>query len=316
MKVLMLSAADRMQHGQFLLTGLRQNIGTCEYFPLTKPQQNNIEQFFSSFITLQRFDRIIMELPQEVIYRQSLFLRGLPFMASLNLNQPYDRKERTFLKSNLKAMPWLRVVTDDLNLYSDLIGEGVDTAWITPSLNPNAFKPKNQVSSRNRVIVFDPSGVVRPVYETMFAAKYSSQEAWDMWEFCDAGDDLSIRINSKDIFIYWPDSLTETPTPMIEAVNCGAAIVCPDFGVHINKYYQWRNEHNCLFVNTVDTALETAMILLEEYEFRAKLSRHSLEGARRFSALAAGEELGEALKPDIRKSSDYRRRVRIFGLEI
>ena len=308
MKVLMLSTNNNPpQNAQYLLTGLRQYLGTCEFYSLSADQQRDISSFFSSFITLARFDRIVLEFPQNLIYRQSLFLRTLPFLSVLNLGHLYDKRERVFLRKNFKAMPWIRLISDDRILVEDAKEKGYDAEWIRPSFNPNIYYPRHRMAVDNpKCLVFDPTGQIADVL---------GANVPENWSFIQGNENLNELLNFSDVFIYHPENIKNPPLLMIRAMASGAAVVAPDFGNRSNIEFGWRNKINCHLTDSAEKSVNEALKLLEDNNHAKDICNQALEDMQRFTTTAAGEALGMALEYDIKSSRDYRKKVRIFGIE-
>ena len=105
MKALLLSTYQQRSIAQYLVTGLRQRIGTCEYFALTNDQQENLERFFNRNIRLSQFDRIVR-----------------------------------LLKRNLHVMPWMRFITVEHRLVHELNTKGYDSYWIRPTYMSSIYR--------------------------------------------------------------------------------------------------------------------------------------------------------------------------------
>ena len=309
MKVLMLSTNSYPpQHAQHLLTGLRQYIGTCEFYSLSSEQQKDISSFFSSFITLARFDRIVLEFPQDLIYKQSIFLRTLPFLTILNLSYPYNKRDKVYLKKNLKAMPWLRLISDDRVLIEDISEKGFDAQWIKPSFNPNFYYPRRRMATDYaRCVVYDPTGEISDALEGTIPFN---------WVFIQGNENLMDFVSFADVFIYQPENIKESPLLMVQAMACGAAVVAPNFGNRLNIEFGWRNKINCHLTENAQQSVFEAQKLLNDDAHTKDIANQAIEDMQRFTTTAAGEALGMALAYDIKVARDYRKKIRIFGIEI
>lgn len=308
MKALLISAEPIEPLASQVVTGLRQRIGTCESYTLAAEQSENLERFFASFVRLSQFDRIVLALPQEVIHRQSMFLRQLPHLCLLIVGKRYSGREKRLLRRNLDVMPWLRVITDDHKMLHWLISDGFDAGWIPPLVDTGRYYPHRRLELPHNAYVYDPSGQIArlskqaPQTESPIAVQKK--------------DDLSGFLLTQDVFIYWPEDTNTRPYRMIQAMAMGAVVITRNPGVEISLRYRWRDNINCIFASDPAAALEQLHILRGHPEELRAISHQASADSQYFSPIGVGEVLGSVLEPDVRIAADYPRRIRIFGFEI
>lgn len=307
MKVLLLSTYQQRSVAQHLLTGIRQRIGTCEYFALTEEQQSNIERFFNRSIRLSQFDRIVLEASQEWIYQQSLFLRQLPYLAVFSANETYSAKDKRLLKRNLHVMPWIRFVSTEHQLVYDLISHGYDAYWIRPAFDSGTYRIHRRAEQPVKCLIYGKEVSIKE----MVLHQYSDMT----FQFCKNSEELSSQLRGQDIFIYLTDDKTDFEM-VIKALACGAIVLMSNPGAEACLRYHWRDNKNCIFVNNLPEALEKAQELFHNEALREQLVNNGLALAQRFTPEKVGEMLGAALEPVVRNSADYPRKTRIFGFEL
>ncbi|SUO97409.1 glycosyltransferase [Suttonella ornithocola] len=307
MKVLWLSKEQPVSYASRLHTGLRQRIGTCEALSLSIEQQQNLEDFFTRFVRLSQYDRILLEFPQSLIYQQSHFLRRLPHLSVLSLGERYSAKEKRYLRKNLSVMPWMRFIGDDCRLVKALVEKGYDAYWIYPTFNPDHYWLHRKLRGQTQCVIFDPNNELKSFHRRQIGAF--------QLRFLKPNEDLAGILRAEDLFIYWPKTPERTPLPMIQAMACGALVITPDPGVKMRVRYRWRDHENCIFANDPHSAFETAAILSDHPHMLHELAKKSHEDVQRFFPQPIGFMLGGALEPKIRLSEDYPKKIRIFGFE-
>lgn len=306
MKALLLSTYHQKSIAQNLLTGLRQRIGTCEYFALTDEQQENAERFFSRYIRLSQFDRIVIEAPQEWIYQQSLFLRQLPYLTLLCLNKSYNAKDKRLLKRNLHVMPWIRFITAEHQLVHDLVDKGYDSYWIRPTFDSSLYRVRRRAGQPLKCVIYGKN----PSVKEMVVRQHPNIPL----HFVSNSEELASQLREQDIFIYLLDDNMDFEL-VIKALACGAIVLMPDPGAKASLRYHWRDNKNSLFISDWADALQKVQDLFHNEARREQLVAHGLELAERFTPEKVGEMLGAALEPVVRDSADYPRKTRIFGFE-
>ncbi len=309
MKALLLSTRNVGIQDQRFLTGFRQRIGTCEFYSLLGEQQNNIRQFFSSFVRLSQFDRIVLEFSQALINKESMFLRQLPHLAMLSIgSDKLEKAELRLLKRNLHVMPWIRVISDNHQLVRQLLNDGYDAAWLRPMYNPDFYYSGRHKRETPRCVVFGKT-------DDILAARTQYYPQIQL-EICQKMEDIPKMLEAGDIFIYWPQNFSQNLCPVIYAMACGSVVVAPNLDVEINAYYQFQDQKNCIFAPDAHTALEQIAILLSQTKLLSNIAQNALEHAQLFSLEQVGSMLGSALTPTIRDPNNYPKKVRVFGFEI
>lgn len=310
MKTLLLESPTTPINMTRVHAGLRQNTGTCEVYPISEAYVRNLSRFFERFIRLGQYDRIVIEFDQETIYQQSPFLRQLPNLTVLALDNSWTLAERRRLKLNLAVMPWMRWIGDDPEMYRQLVRMGMDAYWVNPIYDPDHYHLRRRTSPEIVCHVYDGSGKLRD-----FLSEVLPPEKQVALQFHPFDAPVMENISPGDYFLYWPKADEKLPRKMIEAMACGAVVLTWDPGVVERVRYGWRDYENCVFVANAKSAAETINILCSYPEMGERISRSAIEHAERFHPFQVGVDIGVALSNPVRKSIDYPKKRRIFGIE-
>ena len=311
MKVLLLSPKEAPSYTEALYVALRSQVGTCDYFPLEPRQSSNLPEFFHRHIRLEHFDRIILMFPPAFIYQHSPFLRHLPTLAVLALEQ--RRQSRDQLKkslSNLKTMPWLRWIGSNAELCRAYQGEGYDAYWVPPAFDNRYFNNRQGQWAQSHCHIYGPPPV-HSYFRTALASRglplhfYNSEQ----------NPDLSGRLMGEDIFIYWGEDGNDVE-PLIKALACGTVVICRPVAMEERVLYDWRAEENIVFAEDLANATDRVLLALNNPLFRQELARNGAEKAKVFLPSAVGKRIGRYVEIAVRNPRNYPMRQRIFGFDI
>ena len=313
MKVLLIAPKDSPTYLNSLYAALRLQVGTCDLYELDDKQSADIGAFFNHFIKLQHYDRIVMMYDGDYIYQHGRFLRTLPSLAMLRLE--YDPPEtRRRMKSNFRAMPWMRWIGSDLAVAQEYGGQGHDVFWVSQVYDPEHFYARPKESEIPTCHIYDGSGndftaLRQALAEQPLSINPLNKET--LWHDMSRG-----MVSSEDFFIFIPESDHYDPTPMIWAMACGAVALTPDPGNDIRMIYRWRNLHDTIFFNKKDALLPIIEKILTNPHRLASLAQHALARVKNFQPQSIGQRVGEFLETQVRNPADYPKRQRIFGFEI
>lgn len=310
MKVLLVTPKHPPTYTDSLYVALRAKVGTCDFFPLDDRQSANMEEFFRRHIKLAHFDRILLMFDPQFIYNQSPFLRRLPTLAVLSLDEYQDSNQDKRMLANFRTMPWIRWIGMNMELCHQYQELGYDAYWIPPVYDNNLFNTHANSRYGRFIHVYgnkslqDLLGKILPPDLPISGVSNNTR-------------DLVGQIVPQDIFIYWPnDEDQNSLMPLIHAMACGASIITRDIGLEKRVLYGWRSDHDMIFVDSIKSIPSKIKMLLQNHTFRVDLSNNAIQKAKMFQPSSVGRRIGIHTEIPVRNPSNYPMKQRIFGFEI
>ncbi|MFC2752791.1 MAG: glycosyltransferase family 1 protein [Cardiobacterium sp.] len=312
MKVLLIAPKDSPTYLQSLYVALRVQVGTCDLYALNDKQSAALQEFFNHFVKLQHYDRIVLAYNGDYISSHTRFLRTLPSLAMLRLE--YDPPEaRRKMKENFFVMPWLRWIGNDLAVATEYGGQGHDIFWVPQIYDPEHFFARPETSPVPTCHIYDGPGDTLETLRAALAAQPLSLNPLDkttLWQDMSRG-----LVAREDFFLYIPEHDHYDPTPMIQAMACGAVVLTPDPGNDIRLRYRWRDMHDVVFFNKTEELAPLVENILAQPHRHTSLSQHAISRAKTFQPQIVGKRIGEYLETPIRDPANYPKSERIFGWE-
>ncbi|ABQ13527.1 glycosyltransferase [Dichelobacter nodosus] len=309
MKTLLIESVEHPSLTQ-IHDGLRHATGTCEVYTLTSDHLENMERFFQRFIRLEQYDRIVLQLSQQIIYEQSPFLRQLPYICFLSFNEVFTSADRHRLMQNMNVMPWARLISDDFSIIKWQMECGHDAHWLKPIYNPSTYPLPRKPSAELTCYIYEPSG---RFYE--MRGRQLSAMAMKTLEIADVGDELAL-LGNGDLFVCLPEYIEDSSRLIIRAMAYGAVVITLDPGSEQRLRYGWQNTRNCIFVSKVEEIIPMLGVLSDQKETRLEIAAEAKKHIENFYPFTVGQMLGAVLLKPIRKAADYPRKTRVFGFEI
>lgn len=310
MKVLFLSPQNPPSYTDALYLALRTQVGTCDFYALDEQQSSNLEEFFRRHIRLAHFDRILLAFDAAYIHQHSPFLRHLPTLAVLDLEES-DNESASYRRmlNNFKTMPWLRWVGSHIERCHEYQDLGYDAYWVPPCFDHTIYHPQHRQKDNVQCHILAPKNQALRIQQAL-------PEGLSVHVMSQLSPKTVRQIRAEDFFIYWPEQREPNLLPLIQAMGCGAICISRDPGLEKRVLYGWRSGYDALFINNIQELNEQMQPFLIRPERRRELMEHVLQKVKMFHPSSVGRRIGIHMEIPIRNPQNYPMKQRIFGFEI
>lgn len=225
MRVLVLSSADRALDNHMLWSSL-QDGAQVEVRFLDKDQQRRLRSYFVD-ITIDKYERVILDLMFKHIRTQSRFLRTLPALTLYEEDayldfMPGSRWSGAFVRF-YRQLPGVRVISTGFAVTNHLRAAGVDAHFV-----PKGFDPARMVlQNQNRDIEL---GFIGRLGSAAYSARRTLLETLSTVEPLEimrthTADEYVETLNRINIFVSADVGLSEYMAKNFEAMACGCLLL-------------------------------------------------------------------------------------------
>jgi len=303
MKVLML-VIDKQR---IQLESLYEGIAKCcdlDLRRLSSKDQNDLSGYFKKNIHVNSYERIILFLRFKKEIRQVAFIRSLVNLVILehDASQNYSPLSKYMGKfsRHYESMPWARVIVSSETLKDKLKAEGFDVRFVPKGYDQNLLCNLNL----ERDIGFGFIGNTE--HATYEKRKTFLEQARDLFGLSiiktKSGEDYLKMLNRISFFLSADIGFDEYMVKNFEAMACGCVLFTYDQGAKENSALGFRDMHNVVLYNDMETLKEKLSLLGENEELANKIAKSGqLLAETRFTFESAGKQIVDAIKPKLRE---------------
>lgn len=296
MKVLVLATEDSPNLLTQLHDGLRQQVGTCDFYYLSDDQIKDLRTFFDAFIRLSQYDRIVFLLKPSDIHLNWLFCRELPNLTVVSLG--FDNKYQKIQMLKLyRKVPWLRYLSPDDALVSNFQKKGMDAHWLVPVFDFSLLQdsPKKEptihlLEKNNSISKF----IKKSLPEQVVVKKITKK---------DTRNYIINNVNKYDIVVFTYICSSNTILSLLKAMASGSLVIYPQFDEEKKSLYQWDEQNSLYFNNLEDCANLINNLYQKIIAGDSDLEKYILSNQERvqpFLPVKVGKRIGGIILPSPR----------------
>ncbi|WP_417776509.1 glycosyltransferase family protein [Stutzerimonas xanthomarina] len=256
MRVLVLSSADRALDNHMLWSSL-QDGAQVEVRFLDKDQQRRLRRYFVD-ITIDKYDRVILDLMFKHIRTQSRFLRTLPALTLYEEDayldfMPGSRWSGAFVRF-YRRLPGVRVISTGFAVTNHLRAAGVDAHFV-----PKGFDPARMVLQNQKRDI--ELGFIGRLGSAAYSARRTLLETLAKVEPLEimrthTANEYVETLNRIHIFISADVGLSEYMAKNFEAMACGCLLLAKRQGRGEEEALGLEDDVNLLLYDDLTSLLE------------------------------------------------------------